>query len=203
MKHRSEILSWDILSTKAYWDRDVSLSNWKEYAHKAHRSFLPGAVKVFDPVEFIHYYGVEEFKVDWPRLRKSLDADTAKRHAPVFDLAWSRLISGSWNLAPDERIASMPPRKREFLFTVARKPGLSIYAIASMLDMQYRRAYDHAKDLIKTGILLVKPSVQSGRVSNLLYPRSAVASCADQQFRTQRQEPSPQSQRLNALPKEH
>ena len=29
------------------------------------------AVKAFDPVEFIHYYGVSAFKDDWPRLRKS------------------------------------------------------------------------------------------------------------------------------------
>jgi hypothetical protein len=173
MKHRNEILSWEVLSKKAYWDRDVQLSTWREQIRKAQRSFLPGAIKAFDPVEFIQYYGVEEFKADWPRLRKSLEADIAHRHAPVFDLAWSRLISGSWNLQPDERIASMPPRKREFLFAVARKPGLSIYAIAGSLGMQYRRAHEHAKALSEAGLLLIKPSVQSGRLSNLLFPRRA------------------------------
>ena len=174
MKHRSEILSWEILSKKAYWDRDVPLSTWQQRTSEAHRSYLPGAVKAFDPVEFIHYYGVAAFKADWPRLRKSLEADVARRHTPAFDLAWSRLISGTWNLVPDDRIASLPTRRREFLFAVVGKPGLSIYAIANMLGMQYRRAHEHAKDLSEAGLLLMKPSVQSGRLSKLLFPRSRV-----------------------------
>lgn len=172
MKHRHEVLPWDALSKKAYWDRDVPLATWKKGIAEAHRSYLPGAVKAFDPVEFIHYYGAKTFKSDWPRLRKSLEDDIAKRHAPVFDLAWSRLISGTWNLAPDERIMSMPQRKREFLFAVSREPGLSIYGIAGVLGMQYRRAHEHAQDLIRAGLVLMKPTVQSGRLSNLLFPRS-------------------------------
>lgn len=174
MKHRDEILSWEVLSKKAYWDRDVPLATWQERTREAHRSFLPGAIKAFDPVEFIHYYGANAFKVDWPKLRQGLEADVVKRHAPVFDLAWSRLISGSWNLAPDERIALMPARRREFLFAVARKPGMSIYAIAGMLGMQYRRAHEYANALSEAGLLLMKPSVQSGRLSNLLFPRGLV-----------------------------
>jgi hypothetical protein len=174
VKHRSEILSWELLSKKAYWDRDVPLLTWQQRTSEAHRSYLPGAVKAFDPVEFIHYYGVPAFKTDWPRLRKSLEADVARRHTPVFDLAWSRLISGTWNLVPDERIASLPTRRREFLFAVVGKPGLSIYAIASMLGMQYRRAHEHAKDLSAEGLLLMKTSVQSGRSRNLLFPHSRV-----------------------------
>ncbi len=171
MKHRNEVLPWDVLSKKAYWDRDVPLTTWQQRIREAHRSYLPGAIQAFDPVEFIHYYGVDAFKTDWPRLRRSLEADVAKRHSAVFDLAWSRLISGTWNLAPDDRVTSMPKRRREFLFAVARKPGSSIYAIAAMLGMQYKRAHEHARDLSEAGLLLIKPSVQTGRLSNLLFPR--------------------------------
>lgn len=173
MKHRHEVPPWDTLSKKAYWDRDVPLEKWKNGIAEAHRSYLPGAVKAFDPVEFIHYYGVRAFKDDWPRLRKSLDVDIAKHHAAVFDLAWSRLISGTWNLAPDERITTMSKRKREFLFAVSRRPGSSIYLIASVLGMQYRRAHEHAHDLNKAGLVVMKPTVQSGRLSNLLFPRGS------------------------------
>lgn len=111
---------------KAYWDTDVPLLTWQQRTSEAHRSYLPGAVKAFNPVEFIHYYGVAAFKADWPRLRKSLEADTARRQTLAFDLAWSRLISGTWNLAPDERIASLPTRRREYLFAVVGEPGLCI-----------------------------------------------------------------------------
>ena len=171
MKHRDEVLPWDVLSKKAYWDRDVPLATWQQRVREAHRSYLPGAIKAFDPVEFIHYYGVDAFKADWPRLRRSLAADIARRHAAVFDLAWSRLISGTWNLAPDERVTSMPKRRRDFLFAVARKPGSSIYVIAAMLGMQYKRAHEHAKELSQAGLVLIKPAVQTGRLSNLLFPR--------------------------------
>lgn len=171
MKHRDEVLPWEDLSKNAYWDRDVPLAAWRQRVREAHRSYLPGAIKAFDPVEFIHYYGVGAFKTDWPKLRQSLDADITKRHAAIFDLAWSRLVSGTWNVAPDERVTSMPKRRRDFLFAVARKPGSSIYAIASMLGMQYRRAHEHAKDLSQAGLLRIKPSVRTGRLSNLLFPR--------------------------------
>ena len=175
MKQRHEVLPWDALSKKAYWDRDVPLVIWKKGIAEAHRSYLPGAVKAFDPVEFIHYFGVNAFKADWPRLRKSLEADIARRHAAVFDLAWSRLISGTWNLAPDERIASMPKRRREFLFAISRRPGSSIYVIAGVLGMQYRRAHEHAQNLSQAGLVLMKPTVQSGRLSNRLFPRPLAA----------------------------
>lgn len=56
MKRLSEILPWEVLSKKAFWDRDVSLEVWRRRAKEGHPSYLPGAVAVFDPVEFIHYY---------------------------------------------------------------------------------------------------------------------------------------------------
>lgn len=174
MKRPDEVLAWVDLSKKAYWDRDVPLATWQQRISEAHRSYLPCAIKAFDPVDFIHYFGVDAFKAQWPRLRKCLDADTAKQHAPVFDLAWSRLVSGSWNLAPDESITTMPERRREFLYAVARKPGLSIYAIAAMLGMQYKRAHEHAKYLGQAGLLFIRPSVKAGRLSNLLFPRGLV-----------------------------
>lgn len=176
MKHRHEVLPWEALSKKAYWDRDVPLNIWKEGIAEAHRSYLPGAVKAFDPIEFIHYYGANEFKSDWPRLRKRLEADMVRRHAAVYDLAWSRLVSGTWNLAPDERVTALPERRREFLFAVSRRPGSSIYAIAAGLGMQYRRAHDHARELSQAGFVLMKPTVQGGRLSNKLFPRGLAAS---------------------------
>jgi hypothetical protein len=171
MKQLHEVLPWEALSKKAYWDRNVPLASWKKGIAQAHRSYLPGAIKALDPVEFIHYYGPSAFKADWPRLRRSLGADMTRRHAAVYDLAWSRLTSGTWNLAPDERITSMPKRRREFLFAVSRMPGSSIYALAACLGMQYRRAHDHARDLSQAGLVLIKPTVQGGRLSNLLFPR--------------------------------
>jgi len=169
MKHRNEILPWEALNKKAYWDRDVSLAIWRQRVQEGHRSYLPGAVAAFDPVEFIHYYGVDAFKADWPRLRRSVDAGAAQR-LPLFDLAWSRLVSGTWNVPPDERIATLPARKRDFLFAVARKPGASIYAIANALGMQYKRAHEHARDLCEAGLLRMQPSVDTGRMRNLLFP---------------------------------
>lgn len=169
MKRRSEILPWDALNKKAFWDRDVPLATWRQGVQEGHRSYLPGAVAAFDPVEFIHYYGVDAFKADWPRLRQSVEAGAVQR-LPLFDLAWSRLVSGTWNVPPDERIASLPARKRDFLFAVARKPGASIYAIASTLGMQYKRAHEHARDLCEAGLLRMQPSVETGRMRNLLFP---------------------------------
>jgi len=144
---------------------DGGLSSWLFQVP----SYLPGAVGAFDPVEFIHYCGVDAFKADWPRLRHSVEAG-AVHCLPLFDLAWSRLVSGTWNAPPDERIASLPARKRDFLVAVARKPGASIYAISSVLGMQYKRAHEHARDLCEAGLLRMQPSVETGRMRHLLFP---------------------------------
>ena len=116
MKRRSEILPWDALNKKAFWDRDVPLATWRQGVQEGQRSYLPGAVAAFDPVEFIHYDGVDAFKADWPRLRQSVEAGAVHR-LPLFDLAWSRLVSETWTVPPDERIASLLARKRDFLVT--------------------------------------------------------------------------------------
>ena len=69
---------------------DDGLSSWLFQAP----SYLPGSIGAFDPVEFIHYYGVDAFKADGPRLRQSVEAGAVHR-LPLFDLAWSRLVSGT------------------------------------------------------------------------------------------------------------
>jgi len=169
MKRINEILPWESLSRKAFWDRSVPLATWRQGAQEGHRSYLPGAVAAFDTVEFVHYYGVDAFKADWPRLRQSIEAGAAQR-LPLFDIAWSRLVSGSWNVSPDQRIASLPARKRDFLFAVARRPGENIYAMANALGMQYKRAHGHARDLCDAGLLRMQPSIDNGRMRNLLFP---------------------------------
>lgn len=181
MKRVSEVPAWNDLSKKAYWDRDVPLDVWRKSIREGHPSYLPHAVAAFDPVEFIHYYGVATFKHDWPKLRTFLESSVMRRHGPVFDLAWSRLVGKCWNLPPDARILEMPPRKQAFLMAVARHPGASIYEIASDLGMQYRRAHDHAKDLAESGLVEMQPSVRRGRMRMQLFPalpRTASASSA-------------------------
>lgn len=168
MKRISEILPWPILSKKAFWDRSVLLVAWREKVQEKHPSYLPGTISTFDPTEFIYYYGIDAFKTEWPKLRQGIEAVAAQR-LPIFDLAWSRLVSGSWNVPPDERVASLPARKRDFLFAVGRTPGGSIYATANALGMQYKRAHVHARDLCDAGLLRMQPSIENGRMRNLLF----------------------------------
>jgi len=172
MKRLGEVLQWSELNKKAYWDRDVHLATWQQRTSEGHPSYLPQAVSAFDPVEFIHYYGVSAFKNDWPSLREKLDPAVLRRHAPMFDLTWSRLVGKSWNLPLDGRIIDMPARKREFLAAVSRTPGVSIYEIANMLGMQYRRAHDHAKALSEDGLVRMQQSARQGRMRNLLFPQA-------------------------------
>ena len=176
MKRLGEVLQWSELNKKAYWDRDVPLATWQQRTSEGHPSYFPQAVSAFDPVEFIHYYGVSAFKDDWPALKEKLDPAVLRRHAPMFDLTWSRLVGKSWNLPLDGRIIDMPARKREFLAAVSRTPGVSIYEIANMLGMQYRRAHDHAKALSEDGLVRMRQSARQGRMRNLLFPAGAASS---------------------------
>lgn len=174
MKARNEIQPWDIVSKKVYWDREVALEKWREMVHLGHRSYLPDAITTMDVVEFLHFYGAKRFVEDWPTLRSALPGSAMPR-AGTYDLAWSRLAGGGWNLKPSQDFLSLPKRRKQFMIQVARSPGKSIYELAKSLGMQYRRAHEHAEALLKAGKLRDEETVENGHRKRKLYPSYASA----------------------------
>ena len=165
---RSEIV-WESVSKKTYWDRTVAVNDWRIGVKAGHRSYLPDAIIWMTAREFIFFYGIEPFKADWPRLRALLP-QTALKKSGTYDIAWSYLYSGGWNLKPTPDFFSMPERRRAFLVAACKAPGLNIYAIGKSLGMQYRRAHDHAKTLIAQGKLRGDGITEAGRTKIKLYP---------------------------------
>jgi len=169
MKSPMAVAPWEVVSKKAYWDRDIPLEKWKSRVSDGHRSYLPDAVSGMDVSEFAHFYGVRKFVHDWPLLRAKLPEKSAKK-AGVYDMAWSRLAGGGWNLRPSPDFNDMPERRRQFMIAVAKMPGRSIYEIAKSLGMQYRRAHEHAVNLIRCGRIRGKEVEENGRRKTKLYP---------------------------------
>lgn len=169
MKPTMEVASWEAVSKKAYWDRDVPLEKWRDRVFTGHRSYLPDAVGGMAVSEFVHFYGAKSFVRDWPRLRSHLP-ETVARKAGVYDLAWSWLAGGGWNLRPVSDFNAMPERRRQFMVAVARAPGKSIYELAKSIGMQYRRAHEHAINLMQAGKVRGKAVVEGGRRKTKLYP---------------------------------
>jgi hypothetical protein len=169
MKAMAKEVTWEAISKKAYWDRDVPLEKWRDRVSTGHRSYLPDAVVGMTVSEFVHFYGVKNFVRDWPYLRSLLPENVAKK-ASIYDLAWSRLAGGGWNLRPFIDFNTMPEPRRQFLLAVASMPGNSIYELAKSLGMQYRRAHEHAVNLIQAGKVRGKVVVEGGRSKTKLYP---------------------------------
>jgi hypothetical protein len=169
MKPLTELQSWETVSKKAYWDRDVSLKKWREMVAVGHPSYLPDAVSGMDVPEFVHYYGAQRFIADWPLLRTRLP-DKVARNACLHDVAWSRLVGGGWNLRPSVDFTAMPQRRRQFLVAVCKSPGRNIYEVANSLGMQYRRAHEHAVSLMQDGKIRGRQVVDGGRRKTKLYP---------------------------------
>lgn len=164
--------SWETLSKKVYWDRDIPLERWRERISTGHRSYLPDAVSTMTPTEFVRFYGLSKFKRDWPTLRAKLPKETVK-YAAIFDLAWSQSVGGSWNLRPTEDFFSMTEKRRNFLTQVAYVPGMSIYEIAKSLGLQYRRAHDHAARLLREGKIRTVETIERGHRKMKLFPTYA------------------------------
>lgn len=169
MRPHMDVASWEVVSKKAYWDRDIPLEKWQDRVSVGHRSYLPDAVTGMEVSEFAHFYGIRKFVRDWPLLRAKLPEKVASK-VGVYDMAWSRLAGGGWNLRPFPDFSVMPERRRQFMIAVAKAPGRSIYEIAKSLGMQYRRAHEHAADLIQSGRVLRKEVVEGGRRKTKLYP---------------------------------
>lgn len=176
MRDCGRVQTWEAVSKKAYWDRDVPLERWRERVSAGHRSYLPDAVLGMAAAEFVHFYGVKRFVRDWPSLRSLLPEDAVKKTG-VYDLAWSRLAGGGWNLRPVPDFNAMPERRRQFFVAVARGPGKSIYEIANSLGMQYRRAHDHAINLIREGKIRGADVVEGGHRKTKLYPSYKESTC--------------------------
>lgn len=156
MKRLSEVLPWDDLSKKAYWDREISLPTWRAQVSAARPSYLPQAVAAFDPIEFIAYYGASPYKRDWPRLRQHLEPGLVRRRAPTYDLVWSRLVGQCWNLPPDARILDLPGPMRDFLVAVARRPGAKLTEVSAALEIDAAQAQEHARALMAMGLVRVE-----------------------------------------------
>ena len=172
MSETMRIDTWATLSKKVFWDRDVALKRWRERVAAGHRSYLPDSIATMTPVEFVRFYGLENFKRDWPTLRAALPKEALK-FASVFDVAWSHAVGGGWNLVPAADYYAMAAKRRDFLTEVARAPGKSIYEVAKILGMQYRRAHDHAASLIEVGHLRAVETVEGGLRKRKLYPSRA------------------------------
>lgn len=169
MKSLAELEPWEVVSKKAYWDRDVDLEKWKDAVAAGHFSYLPSAVASMDVTEFIYFYEAKRFVQDWPNLRPLLPQKIIRK-AYVYDLAWSKLAGGGWNLRPTPDFNAIPKRRKEFLMEVSKTPGRSIYAIAKSLGMQYRRAHEHSTALTQSGKIRGKEVFESGRRKTKLYP---------------------------------
>ncbi len=161
--------NWATLSRKVFWDRAVPLAKWRAGVSAGHRSYLPDSISVMTPAQFVRHYGKRAFVRDWPRLRAALPQE-ALRHAPRFDLAWSRAAGGGFNLWPVPDFHLLSGKRRLFLVSVAKTPGQSIYEMANTLGVQYRRAHDHATSLIAAGKIRAVDAVQNGRRKKILYP---------------------------------
>ena len=162
--------TWATLSKKVFWDRDVALERWRERVAEGHRSYLPDSIATMTPVEFVQFYGLDNFKRDWPMLRAALPKETLK-FASVFDVAWSHAVGGGWNLVPAADYYEMAAKRRAFLTEVSRLPGRSIYEVAKILGMQYRRAHDHASSLIEEEKIRAVDAVENGLRKRRLYPK--------------------------------
>jgi len=60
-------------------------------------------------------------------------------------------------------MTKMTRRKRELLAVIERSPPLSIYELAKQCGRNYRRVFDHVRELAAAGHVRIRPAVRNGR----------------------------------------
>jgi len=60
-------------------------------------------------------------------------------------------------------MTKMTRRKTELLAEIEKSPPLSIYQLANQCGRNYRRVFDHVKELAAAGLVNVRPDVRNGR----------------------------------------
>ena len=67
----------------------------------------------------------------------------------------------------------VPERRRNFLTQVACAPGISIIEAAKSLGLHYRRAHDHAANLLRDGKIRAVGTIERGHRKMKLFPTYA------------------------------
>jgi len=60
-------------------------------------------------------------------------------------------------------MTKMTRRKAELLVAIEQSPSLSIYQLASQCGRNYRRVFDHVKELASAGLVDIRPAMRNGR----------------------------------------
>jgi hypothetical protein len=144
---------WIELAAAAFWDRQVSAEEWEAGFLSGHRSYLPQTFSYIHPKHALKILDRAEFIREWPALRLLVLSEYPHlaRKIPMWDGYWSLAAAGVMDVKPLQKWFSLPKRAREFLLWVCRHPGTSIYAAAKGLNMAYKRAFEHAKQLSGAG----------------------------------------------------
>lgn len=142
---------WSQVAHLVFWNRHVDLDTWRTGVLAGSQSYLPESVKRMSTWNFIRFLGRKAFVDNWPELRKNLDAESPD--VARLDAAWSYAVSGTFNLPPQSAFAVLPGRRREVLDAIVHHQGASIYEVAKLLQVPYRRTFDHVSALIDQGIV--------------------------------------------------
>ncbi len=60
-------------------------------------------------------------------------------------------------------MTKMTRRKAELLAEIEKSPSLSIYQLATQCGRNYRRVFDHVKELASDGLVNIRPAIRNGR----------------------------------------
>ncbi|MFQ5518851.1 MAG: MarR family transcriptional regulator [Mariprofundus sp.] len=60
-------------------------------------------------------------------------------------------------------MTKMTTKKKELLETIEYSPPLSIYQLAGQTGRNYRRVFDHVKQLAAAGLVEIYPDTRNGR----------------------------------------
>lgn len=143
--------TWSQVARIVFWGRDVELGVWRAGILAAHRSYLPQSVKSMSNWNFIRFLGRKQFISHWPEIRQVLDVNSPD--VARLDAAWSYAATGTFNMPPQAALVSLPGRRREVLDVIVHQQGVSIYDIAKVAKIAYRRVFDHVIALVNLGLV--------------------------------------------------
>ncbi len=171
IKQTPDDASWETVARSVFWSRDVDESNWRQQVIAGHPSYLADSAARMSTRNFIRFMGRGAFRLNWPRLRELLPAGS--RGVPRLDAAWSLIETGTFNMPPQAALAEWPGRSREVYDAIIHHQGASLYEVASLAGVPYRRVHDHVHALEKRGLLRSLLDDSGPRVKRRLYTLSS------------------------------
>jgi len=167
---------WSKAKVAAFWDRPkMTYTDWinaiQSDGVKSSRT-LKQSMLYMNAKSFACLVGIDNFAHHYPQWRSLIEeeGDRARIKRILLDSQWASQVCGVAIVRkPSTDWFTLTQKQKDTFYCITKHNFSSIYAIAKILNRNYRRVFDDVKKLTKSGLIQSCETTRNNRKTTLLW----------------------------------